>query len=49
MCLPTKSDQSSSSASAGTRSIAGIGALMVVACLAGPLLAGVGGALLALL
>jgi hypothetical protein len=36
MCLPTKSDQPSSSAAGGTRPILGIGALMLLACLAGP-------------
>ena len=44
MCLPTKSDESRSTAP-GTRSILGIGALMLLACLAGPLLAGAIGSL----
>ena len=39
MCLPVKNDQSESSAP-GPRSIVGLGALMLVACLAGPALAG---------
>jgi hypothetical protein len=60
MCLPTKSDQPSSSPASQTRSIVGLGALMLLACLAGPalasaigglgfgLLAGAGGLVLAL-
>ena len=39
MCLPAKNDQSDVSAP-GTRSIVGLGALMLAACLAGPALAG---------
>jgi hypothetical protein len=46
MCLPTKSDQSSpSSPASGARSILGIGGLMLLACLGGPLLAGAIGGL----
>lgn len=46
MCLPTKSDQPSSSSTVkGSGSILGIGALMVGACLAGPAFAGAAGAL----
>ena len=41
MCLPNRND----SRSTGTRSILGLGALMLVACLAGPALAGAVGAL----
>jgi hypothetical protein len=41
MCVPEKSDQPSSP----TRSIVGLGALMLVACLAGPAIAGALGAL----
>ena len=44
MCLPEKPDQRSSSPSQ-TRSIVGLGALMLLACLAGPALAGAIGAL----
>jgi Na+/melibiose symporter-like transporter len=40
MCLPTKTDQSSSSPASGARSILGMGGLMVLACLGGPLVAG---------
>jgi hypothetical protein len=41
MCLPTKNDQTSSSPASGAFSILGIGGgLMLLACLAGPLLAG---------
>jgi hypothetical protein len=43
MCLPAKNNQSDSSAP-GARSIVGLGALMLVACLAGPALAGAIGA-----
>ena len=44
MCLPTKNDQSSMSPASGAFSILGIGGLMLLACLAGPLLVGaVGG------
>jgi hypothetical protein len=42
MCLPVKSEKSSS------RSIVGLGALMVLACLAGPVIAGALGAIAAL-
>lgn len=45
MCLPTKPDQPSSSAASGAPSILGIGGLMLLACLAGPLLAGALGGL----
>ena len=44
MCLPTKTDQSDSPGSPA-RSMLGIGALMLLACLAGPALAGAIGAL----
>ena len=37
MCLPVKSDQSSDTPA---RSIVGLGALMLVACLAGPAIVG---------
>jgi hypothetical protein len=41
MCLPTKkTDQSTSSPASGAASILGIGGLMLLACLAGPVLAG---------
>jgi hypothetical protein len=46
MCLPVKSDQpSSSSTSPPTRSIVGLSALMLLACVAGPAIAGVIGSL----
>ena len=46
MCLPAKSDQpSSSTTTPPTRSIVGLGALMLLACLAGPAIAGVVGSL----
>ncbi len=45
MCLPAKSDQSPSTTATGTRSVLGIGAVMLLACLAGPLLSGAAGAL----
>ena len=47
MCLPAKPDQASSPdvASSPMRSILGLGALMLVACLAGPVIAGAIGAL----
>ena len=56
MCLPPKSDQPSSTSAGETRAFVGIGALMMLACLAGPavgalgvgVLAGVGGAVVAL-
>jgi hypothetical protein len=44
MCLPIKSEQSGSPGSPG-RSMLGLGALMMLACLAGPALAGAIGAL----
>jgi hypothetical protein len=41
MCLPTKSDQRSSpTAGSGTRSLLGMGGLMLLACFGGPALAG---------
>jgi hypothetical protein len=43
MCLPTKPDQPSSTP--GPRSYLGIGALMLLACLGGPLLVGAIGSL----
>ena len=45
MCLPVRSDKSPSTTSNGARSILGIGAVMLIACLAGPLLSGAAGAL----
>ena len=44
MCLPNKSNQTSNS-SVASRSIMGLGALVLLACVGGPLLAGVVGAL----
>ena len=44
MCLPTKTDQPDSSDSPA-RSMLGMGALMLVACLGGPALAGAIGGL----
>jgi hypothetical protein len=44
MCLPSKTDHSASPAS-GARSMLGIGALMLLACLGGPALAGALGGL----
>ena len=44
MCIPAKNDPSDSAAPR-TRSIVGLGALMLVACLAGPALAGAIGSL----
>ena len=41
MCLPAKSDQSQSTTATGTRSVLGIGAVMLL----GPLLSGAAGAL----
>jgi predicted lipid-binding transport protein (Tim44 family) len=40
MCLPTKTDPSSSAPGSGARSLLGVGGLMLVACLGGPVLAG---------
>ena len=40
MCLPSKTDQSSSNPGSGTRSILGMGGLMLLACLGGPALIG---------
>jgi hypothetical protein len=45
MCLPTKSDQPAASLASEARSILGMGGLMLLACLAGPLLAGALGGL----
>ena len=45
MCLPAKSAQSQPMTATGTRSVLGLGALMLLACLAGPALSGVAGAL----
>ena len=45
MCLPTKSDQPSSSPASGARSILGMGGLMLLACLGGPVLVGAVGGL----
>jgi hypothetical protein len=45
MCLPTKTDQPSSSPAPGARSFLGIGGLMLLACLGGPVLAGAIGGL----
>jgi hypothetical protein len=45
MCLPTKSDQPSSSPMSGAGSILGIGGLMLLACLGGPVLTGALGGL----
>ena len=44
MCLPTKTDQTDSSGTPA-RSILGMGALMLLACLGGPALAGAIGGL----
>ena len=44
MCLPTSSEKSPSTTSQ-TRSIFGLGALMLLACLAGPAIAGAVGAI----
>jgi hypothetical protein len=41
MCLPTKTDQPSSSPGSGTRSMLGMGGLMLLACIGGPALVGV--------
>jgi hypothetical protein len=45
MCLPAKTDRSSSSVASQSRSMVGLGALMLLACLAGPAIAGAFGAL----
>ena len=45
MCLPSKTDQSSSNPGSGTRSMLGMGGLMLLACLGGPALAGAIGGL----
>jgi hypothetical protein len=45
MCLPSKGGQQSSSPGSGTRSMLGIGGLMLLACLGGPALVGALGGL----
>jgi hypothetical protein len=45
MCLPVKSDQPDASPGSPTRSILGLGVLVLLACLAGPAIAGAVGAL----
>ncbi len=40
MCLPAKNEQPASSGASGAISVFGIGGLMLLACLAGPVLAG---------
>ena len=45
MCLPAKSDQSQSTTATGTHDPSRLGAVMLIACLAGPLLSGAAGAL----
>lgn len=40
MCLPSKTDQPSSTPGSGPRSMLGMGGLMMLACLGGPALAG---------
>jgi hypothetical protein len=45
MCLPTKPDQPAASPASGARSILGMGGLMLLACLAGPVLVGALGGL----
>jgi hypothetical protein len=46
MCLPTKTDQlSSTPAGSGARSLLGMGGLMLLACLGGPALVGALGGL----
>jgi hypothetical protein len=45
MCLPTKTDQRSSSPGSGARSMLGMGGLMLLACFAGPALIGALGGL----
>jgi hypothetical protein len=42
MCLPAKSDQSQAMTATGTRPVLGLGAVMLLACLAGPLPSGAG-------
>jgi thiol:disulfide interchange protein len=44
MCLPTNTDQPANSPGSSSRSILGLGALMLLACLGGPALAGAIGA-----
>ena len=45
MCLPNKTDQQPASPGPASRSILGMGGLMLLACLAGPVLAGTIGGL----
>jgi hypothetical protein len=45
MCLPNKADDPPDTAAPARRSIVGLGALMLLACLAGPAIAGALGAL----
>ena len=45
MCLSVKSDKSPSATANGAGTVLGIGAVMLIACLAGPLLSGAAGAL----
>jgi hypothetical protein len=45
MCLPTKTDESSSTPGSDARSLLGIGGLMLLACLGGPALVGALGGL----
>jgi hypothetical protein len=45
MCLPSKTDQQPTSPGSGSRSILGVGGLMLLACVGGPVLAGAIGGL----
>jgi hypothetical protein len=45
MCLPAKSTESTSPPTSQARSIVGVGALMVLACVGGPAISGALGAL----
>jgi hypothetical protein len=45
MCLPSKTDQPSSTPGSGSRSLLGMGGLMLLACLGGPVLVGAIGGL----
>ena len=45
MCLPTRTDKTQTTASTGGRAIFGLGAVMLLACIAGPLLGGAAAAL----
>jgi Flp pilus assembly protein TadB len=45
MCLPSKTDQPASSPASGAGPVVGVGGLMLLACLAGPVLAGALGGL----